>query len=88
MFLLFLLLVVFFVSLIKQYIDDPINFSIQYVRTNKTRSIEPAIEKNIIKELTMDKQLIADKDITTSSYNYSYIKDRLKNKYNQTRKYY
>jgi len=31
----------------------------------------------------MDKNLIADKDITTKSYNYSYIKNRLEDKYEQ-----
>jgi len=72
-----------FFALIKKYQKAPDTFSIQYSRTGKTRSIEPSIEKNIMKELQLDKKLIADKDITTKSYNYSYIKDRLEDKYEQ-----
>jgi len=73
-----------FWDLLKKYNDDPKNFTIKYVRTGKTNSIDPSIEKNIINELQMDKKLIADKDITMKSYNYSYIKDRLGTKYKQT----
>lgn len=72
-----------FFSLIKKYQKSPDKFSIQYSRIGITHSIDPIIEKNIIKELQMDKKLIADKDITTKSYNYSYIKDRLENNYSQ-----
>ncbi len=72
-----------FFALIKKYQKCPDKFSIQYERTVKTHTIAPAVEKNIIKELQMDKNLIADKDITTKSYNYSYIKDRLEGKYKQ-----
>lgn len=72
-----------FWDLLKKYTDNPKDFTVRYLRTGKTNSINPAIEKNIIKELQMDKKLIADKDITTKSYNYSYIKDRLETKYEQ-----
>jgi hypothetical protein len=72
-----------FFALVKDYRDNPDKFSIQYQRTDVTRSIDPSIERNIIEELQMDKKLISDKDITTKSYNYSYIKDRLENKYEQ-----
>jgi hypothetical protein len=72
-----------FFALIKKYKKCPDTFSIQYERAVKTHTIDPAIEKNIIKELKLDKTLIADKDMTLQSYNYSYIKDRLETKYKQ-----
>jgi len=72
-----------FFELLQQYRTDPEKFSIQYVRKAKTRSIDTRIEKNIIKELTIDKKAIQHKDIPLKYYNYSYIKDRLETKYNQ-----
>jgi hypothetical protein len=61
-----------FFALIKSYQTDPAGFSIQYRRQTKTRSIAPSIERNIVKELTIEKRLIQDKDVPIRSYNYSY----------------
>ena len=72
-----------FFILLKQYRNDPESFSIEYVRNSKSRSIDPGIETNIIKELTIDKEAIQNKDVPLKSYNYSYIKDRLETKYKQ-----
>lgn len=72
-----------FFLLLKEYRNAPESFSIEYVRKGKTRSIDPEIETNIIKELTVDRKAIQDKDIPLKSYNYSYVKDRLKTKYKQ-----
>ncbi len=72
-----------FFELLQQYRTDPDKFSIQYVRKIKTRSIDPQIEKNIIKELKIDKKAIQNKDIPLKYYNYSYIQDRLQTKYKQ-----
>ena len=44
-----------FFALIKAFQTDPAGFSIQYRRQTKTRSIAPAIEKNILKELATEK---------------------------------
>lgn len=73
-----------FFELLQQYRTDPGQFSIQYVRKAKTRSIDPGIEKNIIKELKIDKKAIQNIDIPLKYYNYSYIKDRLETNYKQT----
>jgi hypothetical protein len=72
-----------FFALLKSYQDNPAGFSIQYRRQTKTRSIAPAIESNILKELTIEKRLILDKDVPIRSYNYSYVKNRLQTKYDQ-----
>lgn len=72
-----------FFALVKEYRRNPDKFSIQYERTVKTRSISPDIDKNIVKELTVEKKMILDKNIALKSYNYSYIKDLLRDKYKQ-----
>ncbi|MEN3189883.1 MAG: hypothetical protein ABDK78_03055 [Atribacterota bacterium] len=72
-----------FFALVKRFKDDPENFSISYSRRISTRKIGPDIEKNILKELEIERDLIKDKDIPIKWYNYSYIKDLLEQKYGQ-----
>ncbi|MCK5583417.1 MAG: hypothetical protein KAI33_06485, partial [Elusimicrobiales bacterium] len=72
-----------FCKLISRYKNNPNDFSIEYVRKKQTRSIPENIENNILKELRIEKKLINDKDIPIRFYNYSYIKERLKEKYQQ-----
>ena len=72
-----------FFRMLKKYRTDPKKFSVQYTRETKTRSIDPGIDKNIIKELKIDKKAIQNKEIPLRYYNYSYIKDRLETKYKQ-----
>ncbi len=71
-----------FFKLLNEYKKDPESFSIDYVRKSPKR-IPVEVEKNIIKELKIDKTIIQDKTNPTDSYNYSYIKDRLRDKYHQ-----
>jgi len=73
-----------FFVLLKKYSSNPKSFSVQYLRTVTTRLIDPAIEKNIIKELGIDKNLIMSKNVPLKHYNYSYIKTRLEDEYKQT----
>ncbi|GAH65532.1 unnamed protein product, partial [marine sediment metagenome] len=72
-----------FFQLLKEYKRDPNNFSLQYKRKSATRRISADVEKSIINELKEEKKLIEDKDISTTSYNYSYIKDRICEDYKQ-----
>jgi len=72
-----------FCALVKQYHENPKNFSIQYHRKKKSRTIPLTIEKNIIKELRFEQKLIKDKDVPLKSYNYSFIQEQLKAKFNQ-----
>jgi len=71
-----------FFTLLNQYKEDPQHFSIQYQRTTPAR-ISLEVEHNILKELTIEKGLIQDKETPLKSYNYSFIKDHLKKKYRQ-----
>ncbi len=69
--------------LLKQYRENPQDFTIRYQRTTPPRSIAPQIEDNILKELAIEKKIIQNKEIPLKSYNYSYIRDRLRGKYRQ-----
>ncbi|GAH41221.1 unnamed protein product, partial [marine sediment metagenome] len=72
-----------FFLLLTKYRKDPDGFSIQYERSTINRKIDPDIEKHIIKELKIEKNLIEAKDVPIRYYNYSYIKDLLEQKYCQ-----
>lgn len=72
-----------FCALVKQYRENPKDFSIQYQRKRHTRTIAPSIEKNILKELKIEQKLIQNKDIPLNSYNYSFVRNRLKEQYKQ-----
>ena len=72
-----------FFSLVHQYKENPKHFTIQYQRQSPPR-IDPETERNILKELTIEKNIIQNKEVPLTSYNYSYVKDRLKNTYHQT----
>jgi len=72
-----------FFALVKKYKKDPDSFSIEYKRKDATRKISKDIEDSIMKELEIEKQLIADPEVPLRSYNYSYIKDRLMSTYGQ-----
>ena len=72
-----------FFLLLAKYRKDPDSFSIQHERKTINRKIDPDIEKNIVKALEIEKDLIENKEIPIKYYNYSYIKDLLEQKYNQ-----
>src|SRR5512136_140407 len=71
-----------FFALVRQYRENPYHFTIQYRRTTPLR-ISKDLEQNIFKELSIEKEIIQNKEIPLNSYNYSYIKDRLKGQYRQ-----
>jgi len=72
-----------FFALVKKYREDPEVFSIEYKRKKASRKISKEIEDSIMKELQIEKGLIADPEVPLRSYNYSYIKDRLSASYDQ-----
>lgn len=72
-----------FFVLLKQYKENPQHFTVQYQRTRAPRTISPVVEQTILKELSIDKKIIQNKEIPLKSYNYSYIKDRLRVTYHQ-----
>lgn len=59
-------------------------FSIDYARTSPTRSISAAAEQHILSELKIEKTKIVDNPaVPTDRYNYSYVQEQLKRKYNE-----
>ena len=71
-----------FFILLREYRKDPETFSIEYQRRTPFR-ISGEVEKNIIKELCIDRELIENPEIPLRNYNYSYVKQRLADKYKQ-----
>jgi hypothetical protein len=71
-----------FFMLLKQFKENPQQFTIQYGRNTPPR-ISRDIEQNILKELSIEKEIIHNKEIPLKSYNYSYLKDRLRGTYHQ-----
>jgi hypothetical protein len=72
-----------FFALINAYRHSPHEFSIQYERNSKTRTIPQAVEDNILKELQIEKHMIENPDIPVRHYNYSYIRDLLRETHHQ-----
>ena len=72
-----------FFLLLKHYKENPQHFTVEYRRTKAPRTISPMIEQNILKELSIDKKIIQNKEIPLRSYNYSFVKDRLRGTYHQ-----
>ncbi len=72
-----------FFEILKEYRKDPDSFSISYKRTQSPHRISDSVEKNILKELAIEKRFIEDNDIPIRAYNYSYIRDQLWRKYQQ-----
>lgn len=71
-----------FFMLLHQYQEHPQLFTIDYERNTPPR-ISKDVEHNILKELSIEKKIIQNKEIPLKSYNYSFIKDRLRKKYRQ-----
>jgi len=70
-----------FFKVLKSYREDKNNFSIDYKRNNSNNKIGKEVEDNILTELKIEKDLIKAEDNPIRGYNYSYIKDRLEEKY-------
>lgn len=68
---------------LQQYRAHPETFSIRYTRQGPPRHLDPEIEQNIVKELTIDQQAIQNPAIPLRSYNYSYVQRRLQTTYRQ-----
>lgn len=65
-----------FFALLKQYRHNPEGFSITYQRTAPAR-LPARAEEEIVSELILEKGLIDDPTLPSTTYNYSAIRDRL-----------
>jgi transposase len=68
-----------FFALLKDYRQDPQAFSIAYKRKTPAK-ISVNAEAEIKKELLREKELVEDRELPISSYNYTALRDRLKKK--------
>jgi hypothetical protein len=66
-----------FFALLKHYREAPESFSIQYERTSPSR-LSAEAEAKIRKELQREKELVENKELPISGYNYAALNDRLK----------
>lgn len=74
-----------FYQLVSHCEEEGSNFSVEYERTKPSRRIDPAIEQNIRRELTWEKKhLIDDPAVPVRRFNYTYLRDQLRDKYDQT----
>ncbi len=71
-----------FFDLLKKYKEDPKNFTIRYQRVSNPK-ISKELEKTIVKELKKEQKIIQNPEIPLRTYNYSYIRDLLADKYKQ-----
>jgi len=65
-----------FFALLREYRHNPDEFSLAYHRETPT-GISAQVEKEIEKELMLEKDLIDDSTLPITTYNYSAIRDRL-----------
>jgi len=65
-----------FFVLLRKYRHDHDNFSIAYQRATPTR-LSLSVEKEIERELMLEKSLVEDTTLPITTYNYSAIRDRL-----------
>ena len=65
-----------FFVLLREYRQNPGEFSLTYQRATPTR-LPASAEKEIETELMLEKGLIEDPSLPISGYNYAAIKDRL-----------
>ncbi len=72
-----------FYELVKLYREHPETFQLQYVRHVPTPRLNREVAVNILKELKTEKKLIANPEIPTRRYNYTYVKELLEQQYNQ-----
>jgi transposase len=68
-----------FFALLKDYRQDPQAFSIAYQRKTPAK-LSVNAEAEIKKELLREKELVEDRELPISSYNYTALRDRLKKK--------
>ncbi|MDO9066605.1 MAG: hypothetical protein Q7U96_05955 [Chloroflexota bacterium] len=66
-----------FFILLKQYREHPETFSIDYQRKSKAR-LSGEVEEKIRIELLREKELVENKELPISGYNYAALSDRLK----------
>ena len=58
-------------------------FTLDYHRRGSNNRLDPAVEKNLRRELVADRKLIEHPDVPVKRYNYTYLQGRLQEKNHQ-----
>ena len=66
-----------FFNLLKNYKEEPTQFTIAYERKKATNRLDKKLEDLLQRELKKERGLIENKDTPIRNYNYSYIQKRL-----------
>ncbi len=67
----------------QKYRSDPEGFSIGYRRNGTNRQLDERVHAHILQEFEKEKALIEDPSIPIRFYNYSYIQDQLRERYQE-----
>lgn len=67
----------------QRYRKDPVNFTVQYQRDEKSRRLDDAVNRHILEELAIEKALIDNPALPIRFYNYSYIQDQIRKNYQE-----
>jgi len=68
-----------FFALLKAYNQDPNNFSVAYQRATPAK-LSADVEAEIERALLREKEIVEDPDLPISGYNYTAMRDRLREK--------
>lgn len=71
-----------FFGLARHYKENPDSFDIRYKRTKSNNKIDGKVEKIILKELKIEKEIIENKNNSVSNYNFSHVKNSIESRYN------
>ena len=72
-----------FFEWVQKYKNRPAGFSIEYRRKGTNRQLDERVHSHILQELEKEKGLIDDPSIPIRFYNYSYIQDQLRERYQE-----
>jgi len=67
----------------QKYRNDPEGFTIAYERKGTGRKLGDVVHDHILQELAREKALIDDPSMPIRFYNYSYIQDQLRERYQE-----
>lgn len=74
-----------FYQLVTKYQTNPLTFNVAYRRHTANNRLNARVKANILVELKVEKEQIIDNpNVPTKHYNYSYVKELVRDKYKKT----
>jgi hypothetical protein len=72
-----------FYQILRKYRKDPKNFTIAYARNKPNYRLSKKVDRVIREELQKDRELIGDKEVPISCYNYAAVRDNVVKRINR-----